>query len=280
MYHRIVPRSQAGNSLGGLVISPESFAGQMSALAQAGWRTITLAQLAEDLAAAVTPAPHTFVVTIDDGWDDGFGYALPILEANGFVATYFFIAGRIGWGNFLSVQQLRILVAAGDEIGNHTMDHVGLAGASDSRLTYEIDSASATIAAATGRWPETLAYPAGGYDLRAEAAVQACTGMKMAVIEGNSTWETWATRFGTPRIRIGPWTTPASLLAEVENPPAPAPVTTPVPATPSVGPTATGAPAPTPVTTAGPTAETPSPASGAARQAGSPGATGAPTAAN
>jgi len=40
----------------------------------------------------VRPPDKTFVITIDDGWDDGYTYALPILQSHGFVATYFVIA--------------------------------------------------------------------------------------------------------------------------------------------------------------------------------------------
>ena len=189
--------------------------------AGAGWHTITVAHLADDLEAGILPPPQTFVITIDDGWADGYTYAAPILGADGFVATFFVIAGRIGMAGFLSPDQLRTLMAIGDEIGNHTLDQARLAGLPDARA-YEIDSASATIAAAAGQWPETLAYPKRSYSTRAMAAVEACTGMKMAVIEGDSTWETWATRFATPRIRVSPSISPASLMHAVANPRSPA----------------------------------------------------------
>src|ERR1035437_7217602 len=78
MYHRIVPPADARNSLKGLVVPPETFEAQMSAPASAGWQTITMATLARDLDAGVKPPPKTFVITIDDGWDDGYTYALPI----------------------------------------------------------------------------------------------------------------------------------------------------------------------------------------------------------
>jgi peptidoglycan/xylan/chitin deacetylase (PgdA/CDA1 family) len=222
MYHRIVPLAQAGDSNRSLVVPPTRFAAQLSELAAAGWRTITLSGLADDLEAGVRPPPRTFVITIDDGWADGYTYALPILRQHGFVATYFVIAGRIDWPDFLSADELRALVAAGDEIGDHTMDHVSLGGGSASRLTYEVDAAAATIASVTGFWPATLAYPGGHYSSAAEAIIEAC-GMKMAVIEGDGTWESWATRFAIPRVKVYPGTSPATLLEWVEHPWKPAP---------------------------------------------------------
>ena len=50
MYHRIIPTSEAGNSAPGLVVSPEMFSAQLKALRDAGWQSITMATLADDMA--------------------------------------------------------------------------------------------------------------------------------------------------------------------------------------------------------------------------------------
>jgi peptidoglycan/xylan/chitin deacetylase (PgdA/CDA1 family) len=228
MYHRIVPYAEAGNSIRGLVVPPETFAAQLDALQAGGWHTITMATLANDLQAHVKPPAKTFVITIDDGWDDGYTYALPILQSHGFVATYFVIAGRIDSPGFLSSAQLKALVAAGDEIGDHTMDHVDLARQTAAKLKYEIDAAAARIAQVTGFWPESLAYPSGRVDNQAAAAVAACQELRIAVVEepvepqkpGSTNppigmpvaLETWTNRFVVPRIRITANTTPAHLV--------------------------------------------------------------------
>jgi peptidoglycan/xylan/chitin deacetylase (PgdA/CDA1 family) len=230
MYHRIVPFAEAGDSIHGLVVPPETFAAQLDALQSAGWHTITMATLANDLQANVKPPERTFVITIDDGWDDGYTYALPILVQHGFVATYFVIAGRIDRPGFLTSAHLRALVAAGDEIGDHTMDHVDLAVQPAAKLTSEIDAAAARIAQVTGHWPESFAYPSGIVDSRVATAVAACQELRIAVIEEPLTpekpgataeprigvlvaLETWANRFVVPRIRVTPNTTPARLVA-------------------------------------------------------------------
>jgi peptidoglycan/xylan/chitin deacetylase (PgdA/CDA1 family) len=215
VYHRIVPLTEAGNSLRRLVVPPGTFAAQLDALERAGWHTITLATLANDLQARVKPAPQTFVITIDDGWDDGYTYALPVLAQRGFVATYFVIAGRIDRPGFLTSAHLQALVAAGDEIGDHTMDHVRLPRQGAAKLTYEIDAAAARIAQVTGYWPESLAYPDGVMDSRVAAAAAACQELRIAVIEEPVALETWTNRFAVPRIHVGPSTTPARLVAEL-----------------------------------------------------------------
>ncbi len=239
MYHRIVPFAEAGNSNHGLVVPPGTFSAQLAGLAAAGWHTITMATLANDLQAHIKPPAKTFVITIDDGWDDGYTYALPILQSHGFVATYFVIAGRIDQAGFLSSVHLQALVAAGEEIGDHTMDHYRLAVRPAASLTYEIDAAAARIAQVTGYWPESLAYPYGSVNAHAEAGVAACGELRIAVLEGTLTivmpapapkpgaspgtrrtedieaYETWADRFQVPRLRVTSSMSAAALLAEL-----------------------------------------------------------------
>ena len=239
MYHRIVPFAEAGDSIRDLVVPPDVFDAQLTALGTAGWHTITLGELAKDVATHTTPTPKTLVITIDDGWDDGYAYAFPILEGHGFVATYFVIAGRIDTPDFLSSEHLKALVAAGDEIGDHTMNHVNLAKqTAPSTLKFEIDAAAARIAQVTGYWPSSMAYPAGTVNDQAAATVAACGQMRIAVIEGalavttttppkpgqtqgppttvqRQGYETWDIRFRVPRIRITYGTTPQSLLGLV-----------------------------------------------------------------
>jgi peptidoglycan/xylan/chitin deacetylase (PgdA/CDA1 family) len=256
MYHRIVPFAEAGNSIRGLVVPPETFAAQLDALAVAGWHTITMAQLAADLQARTQPGPRTFVITVDDGWDDGYVYAAPVLARHGFVATYFVIASRIDVPDFLSSAHLRALIAAGNEIGDHSWDHANLARISGARLQLEVEAAAARIAQATGHWPESFAYPHGGVDAAAAAAVAACGEMRTAVIEqemvssgpaaspgqtarptGSAAAgatphaiaasaspspvpfvsETWADRWTITRLRVGPTTTPSDLLKELDS---------------------------------------------------------------
>ena len=246
-YHRIVPVAEAGKSLPGLVVPPDTFAAQLDALHSAGWQTITMTTLADDLQAGAKPPPKTFVITFDDGWDDGYNYAFPILAQRGFVATYFVIAGLIDQSGFLTSVQLEALVAAGDEIGDHTMSHFNLTGGSAATRQYEVDAAAARIAQVTGRWPESLAYPGGHENAQAVAAVAACGELRIAVIEGPVTSgkpgasqtpgmsskpsatptprataipfpnETWANRFTIARVRVGPSTTPAYLLGELDR---------------------------------------------------------------
>ena len=216
MYHRIVPAGLAGDSLPGLVVSPALFDAQLAALHAAGWHTVTVAQISQALQLHRTFPPRTFAISIDDGWDDGYLYALPILQRYGYHATYYVIAGRVGtWRNVLTPDELRTLVADGMEIGDHTMNHLSLPSLSQAALHYQVETAAELIESFVGERPATLAYPAGRYDAEVLAEVQA-DGFGMAVIEGSGAWESAADRFTVPRVRVSPSTTPTDLVNRLQ----------------------------------------------------------------
>ena len=233
MYHRILSLAKAGNSSPGLVVPPEVFTAQLDAIAASGWHTITMAALATYLEIRTQPPPRSFVITIDDGWEDGYTYALPILRSHGYVATFFVVAGRIDKPDELTSGELQALVAAGNEIGDHTVDHIDLEKLPIANQRYEIDAAAARIAQVTGRWPASFAYPSGGANSSDAAVVAACGVLHSGVVEepvpvvkpGASkaevgvpvALETWTNRFAIPRVRITPNTNPVYLAEDLKT---------------------------------------------------------------
>ncbi len=214
MYHRIIPPTLAGDSLPSLVVPPGLFAAQLAELHATGWRTITLATLAADLAAHRRPPARTFVITIDDGHDDGYTYALPILQRFNDVATFFIVTGRLGKPGNLTDAEVQQMAAAGMEIADHTVRHAYLPALSIAAAQYQIEVAAATIAQLTGRGPETFAYPYGGED-PAAVALLASGGFAMAVTTREGNLETASNRLLVPRLRVGPATSPLQLVGEM-----------------------------------------------------------------
>jgi peptidoglycan/xylan/chitin deacetylase (PgdA/CDA1 family) len=215
MYHLIDAKARAGHARPDLVVPPALFEAQMQAMARDGWHSITLEQLGRDLKAGTRPARRRFVLTIDDGHEDGYANAWPVLHRYGFVATFFVISERIGRPGYITAAQLRTLAAAGNEIADHSATHIPLAGLSAAELHRQVCGAAGAISVATGRTPATFAYPFGNLDSRVVAAVRACPGMLVAVTVRPGTVETWASRFELPRLAVGPATSPADLLAMI-----------------------------------------------------------------
>ena len=216
VYHRIAPPGAVGGSIPDLVVTPGTFAVQMKALFDAGWHSITLATLASDMQAGRTIPAKTFAITFDDGWADGYVYAFPILRRYGFVATYFVIGGRINHPSFLSAQEMRTLEAAGDEIGNHTVDHIKLSKLSLPKVQQEVENCSVDIARAVGHRPVSFSYPKSDLSAAVILAVSQIPGIEIAVTT-NGRAESWTGRYDIARKRVEPGTTPTQLLTMLKG---------------------------------------------------------------
>jgi peptidoglycan/xylan/chitin deacetylase (PgdA/CDA1 family) len=214
-YHRVVPFAQAGSSLRSLVVPPAVFDEQMRSLSTAGWHTITAAELGQDLVAGIKPAHKTLVVTFDDGWWDGYTNAFPILQKYGFVGTFYVITSRLNQTDGMTADQWNALVAAGDEIGDHTVSHLPLAHLSATSARQEIIRAAQTIAQVTGHWPETVAYPYGSFNQKVVGILGSCHPFLLAETTYQSVLEAWGTRFEVPRLKITSGTTAAELLRKL-----------------------------------------------------------------
>jgi len=216
MYHLIATPLEAGDAQYGLVVSPKLFADQMKALHDAGWHTITAAELGRAVEIDLQPPAKTFVITIDDGYVDGYTEAFPILQENGFVATYYLPTGRIGWTRILTAKQVKEMSAAGMEMADHSVSHIDLTSLSIENARAEIIGPIDYLDALLGSRPTTFAYPFGFYNADLEDEVDAA-GFSIAFTTANNCRESFATRFATPRMRVGPTMTAARLLASMRG---------------------------------------------------------------
>ena len=211
-YHRVKPFDGEGGYSRSLITPPPVFDAQLTALAAAGWKTITMGELGDDLRLGIVPPPKTFVITLDDGYEDGYQNAYPILVAHGFTATFFVIAGRIGTEGYLTPFEIKRLAFYGFEIGNHSFSHRDLAALPPEQLTRETRDASAVIANITGSWPRSFSYPKGFTSAVVVGFLNTCPGLTTAVVQGGSLRQTWTNRWRLSRIRVGPDTYPSDLV--------------------------------------------------------------------
>jgi peptidoglycan/xylan/chitin deacetylase (PgdA/CDA1 family) len=211
MYHRIAPASERGRDMPDLVLDPRVFDAQLTALEAQGWRTITSAQLAAAVRADLQLPARTFVITLDDGRDDGYTHAFPILLQHGFVATFFVITGRVNERHYLTWPELSDMQAAGMEIGNHTVDHLDEARYTRPQTDRQVTGAQAAIERNLGMPAVSFAYPYGRMPANLIASVKA-SGLQVAYTTVGGADETAATAYLWPRLRIHATTTAAGIL--------------------------------------------------------------------
>lgn len=160
----------------GSVISthPSVFRRQMQHLKDAGYRTITLGEMAERGKNLVSHSEKTVVLTFDDGFRNFYTDAVPILLRHGFRATVFLVTSFCGrhndWaGNpadlprseLLDWSEICELDANGIEFGSHTRTHPDLTRLSVEEMTSEMLDSKAEISDRLGREVSTFAYPYG-----------------------------------------------------------------------------------------------------------------------
>lgn len=96
-YHRVIPRENITNScsLEDIIVYEESFRKEMAFLS-AHYRVISLeAFIAARDEGRALPV-KTAVITFDDGWEDNYQYAFPVLKEFGLPATIFLTSEYIG----------------------------------------------------------------------------------------------------------------------------------------------------------------------------------------
>jgi peptidoglycan/xylan/chitin deacetylase (PgdA/CDA1 family) len=200
MYHRVDAQTPADPVGRSLTVDPAAFAAQLAWLRAHHIVTLTTAQLVAALARGEHPQ-HAVVLTFDDGYADAATVATPLLQRYGEHASFYVSAGFLGDGRHLSWPQLRMMRAAGMEIGCHGTHHLDLATLDRAAATREIDHCVATL----GRYlapPTTYAYAAGKWNATTLIIVRAA-GLRAALTERPGVVTSLRSPYTLPRRRVG-----------------------------------------------------------------------------
>lgn len=174
MYHHIQPYEVA-KTLGQTALTVDSgiFDTQMQYLAENGYTTLFANEFANALINKQQLPAKSVVITIDDGYEDNFIYALPVLRKYGIKANIMLASGLMGNSNMLSWNQVRDLKASGlIHFSNHTWSHHPMNQGSNEKLEYEITTAQKEIEENTGQKVDTFTYPYGALSDRASGILQ------------------------------------------------------------------------------------------------------------
>jgi peptidoglycan/xylan/chitin deacetylase (PgdA/CDA1 family) len=157
LYHRILPDPKS------LLYSVEiqAFADQMESLVQLGYQSIWVSQLREAIVNGAELPPKPVILTFDDGNLDNYENAFPIMRSRGLFGTAYIVANRLGSKGYLSIPQIKEMMAAGWEIGSHSMTHADLTVIPSSQLREEILGSRMRLETALDIPIHSFAYPYG-----------------------------------------------------------------------------------------------------------------------
>jgi len=166
VYHSVAPyRADMSRLVKEFTVQPESLDEQLHYLQQNGYTVISFESLVNAMTSASATLPaKPVVLTFDDGWEDLYREAFPLLMKYNDTATFFIFTNGVGGRDFMTWDQLAIMQATGMDIESHSISHPYLSAMTDkAELWKEIEGSREIIASHLGREPDIFAYPFSTY---------------------------------------------------------------------------------------------------------------------
>lgn len=163
---------------------PELFEQHMAMLKKSGYSPVSLDAIDQHIKFNSPLPEKTVAITLDDGFEDNYTNAFPILSKYKIPATIFLATGCLGgyneWMNksnfskraMLSWQQIKRMAQQGIEFGAHTVNHPRLPELNTDEAKKEITLSKQEIENALGKPCKHFAYPYGLFTNQNRNAVE------------------------------------------------------------------------------------------------------------
>ena len=170
MYHYVRTVDASADPLGfRLSVTHEQFSQQLDWLQSQGYHTIDPSELLQS-----KPLPaKSVLITFDDGYEDFYTDAWPVLKTHDFGAMLFVVTGFFGKSEYVTKAQVAELSNQSVIIGAHTILHVNLTTQTPEKLQQELVTPKADLQKIIDRPVPWVAYPSGKYDDTVLAATKA-----------------------------------------------------------------------------------------------------------
>lgn len=212
-YHRVCRIEDRGPDSPSLCVSPEQFESQMHFLKVMGYGTVSVQDAAAALEGRKNLPPRCVALTFDDGYEDNFLRAFPVLKKYGFVATIFVVTDGIGKNNswdsgsaaLLKEEQIREMSRAGIIFGSHTASHLDLTQGSEDKIRDELTRSKQKVESLTSRRDTCFCYPYTRLVPRVKELVKECgyycavSGDPLNIVDKDDVYE-------LPRVQVFPST--------------------------------------------------------------------------
>jgi peptidoglycan/xylan/chitin deacetylase (PgdA/CDA1 family) len=202
-YHKI-GKPPAGSKLKDLWVSPEKFRAQVKYLLDHGYTTVFFSDVKKAFEGKDQLPEKAVLITFDDGYENNYLQAWPILKELGAKGNIFVVYNTIGkanlwhnpasepWVNMATMAQLKEMLESGVmEYGSHTMNHPHLSALKLEDAAWELGESKRQLESAFGREMFAFAYPYGdGAYVPAirEKALQAGYVLDFSFLQGKTPW--------------------------------------------------------------------------------------------
>jgi glycosyltransferase involved in cell wall biosynthesis len=181
LYHAI---GGPGENTGPFTVSIRQFKKQMAWLKRMGYHVMSMQEYISIRRDYLLPPAPSVIITFDDGIEDNWKYAFPILRKYRFPALIFLVSDRIGLSNnwsrtdelsgkpLLSLSQIGEMLQAGIDFGAHTRTHPSLLGLEKECLEDEVKGSRIELERMLDVPILFFSYPYGEFDSNIRSAVE------------------------------------------------------------------------------------------------------------
>lgn len=171
MYH-VIGDPPSGAPYPELYVSRRDFEAQTRWLARHGYQAVTQRDVWNHWHRGRALPRRAIVITFDDGYRSVADRALPSMQARGWPGVLNLTVKNLRVRGGLSEWRVRKLIAAGWELGSHSLTHPDLTRLDDATLTREIAGSRLILRSRFGVRVDFFCYPAGRYDAAVIRAVR------------------------------------------------------------------------------------------------------------
>ncbi len=211
MYHRIVKkRSDAGKHK--IFVYEKNFIKQLDYLHKNGYQTITFNDIIQQ---KITDFNKKIILTFDDGYQDNYYLAFPLLKKYNFKAVIYLVTQETEnvWGikegepqlPLLTNKMIKEMLNYGIEFGAHTQHHLAVNEIPVEQAKTEIYNSKKDVEAIIQQECVSFAYPFGGINPEVKKMVKQA-GYQFAVSTNTGPDFFTGDLFQIKRIDIGPRT--------------------------------------------------------------------------
>ena len=202
MYHHINPDSvndPKDSILRGLSMSPSKFEADLIDIRDKGYETVFPYEISDKLKRNIKQDKKYVLLSIDDGYEDVYKYAFPLLKKYNMKATFYVMPNFVGRsddpnrkgtpGDYATWEQLTEMHESGlINIGSHTMDHAELIAMKykEADLRYQIFNSKDVLQKKLGIKIRDFCYPYGKYNEEVVKLVKEAGYDTATIIEGKS----------------------------------------------------------------------------------------------
>ncbi|NGQ93981.1 polysaccharide deacetylase family protein [Brevibacillus sp. SYP-B805] len=187
-----------------LCVSPKQFEIQLRNLLKHGFTPITARDLFRAWDTGMKLPSRPVVLTFDDGYQDNYTHAFPILKKYKAKATLFVITGSIGKPRYLNWGQLEIMERSGlVDVESHTVTHPDVRHLTRKQFYYELAESKRVLETRLHKKVCMFAYPYGKYTKKWFPVLSAM-GYQAAFTTKNRLTEYAQGRYSLKRLRVFP----------------------------------------------------------------------------